>query len=69
LRLLPPSLPIAIGTSPRGEGDYHFPLGGNKKGGKRPGWKFLKINVIKIDLPDVLQIILIIEILFKSIIL
>jgi len=29
---LPLSLPIAIGTSPTGQGD-HFPLGGNKKGG------------------------------------
>jgi len=36
--LIPPSLPIAIGTSPRGEGEEHFPLGGKRKGvetGKR----------------------------------
>jgi hypothetical protein len=33
LSILPPSLPIAIGTSPTGEGG-HFPRGGNKKGGK-----------------------------------
>jgi len=36
---LPPSLPIAIGTSPKGEGArmkvYHFPLGGNRKGGEK----------------------------------
>ena len=34
LFLLPPSLPIAIGTSPKGAGVEHFPLGGNRKGGK-----------------------------------
>jgi hypothetical protein len=32
---LPPSLPIAIGTSPTGKGD-NFPLGGNKKGANIP---------------------------------
>jgi hypothetical protein len=32
---IPPSLPIVIGTSPRGEGEIRlFPLGGNKKGGE-----------------------------------
>jgi hypothetical protein len=41
--LTPPTLPIAIGTSPRGEGARNnlFPLGGNKKGGK-----FNKVNLL-----------------------
>jgi len=45
----PPSLPIAIGTSPKGEGAQTklFPLGGNGKEGDRSKKKIRKLYNIK----------------------
>jgi hypothetical protein len=49
----PPSLPIAIGTSPTGEGAQAnlCPLGGNRKGGKlKLKCKYVNINIIQLHI-------------------